>query len=237
MPPLTFSPVDGQPVHFDEAIRAAEARDVVLPEVYQALQGVARQLAFSIAGVAVYDQLKAVRDSLAKALAGGKTFGQWQRAVAVKDLALPPHRLENIFRTNLQGNYMAGRWEQIERNKALRPYLMYDAINDSRTRPTHAAMDGIIRPVDHPFWKTHSPLNGYQCRCGVISLTEAQAQARSRAGAGLNKPVDEATMRPDDGWDYSPRDRLEGIARAIAARTAETTPLSSALRGWRGGAA
>ena len=237
MPETLSFPVDGQPVHFVEAIKAAEARQVVLPEVYYGqLQGVARQQAFSIAGIASYDQLKAVKDSLVKALRTGKTFKQWQREQAVKDLNLPKYRLEAIFRTNLQSNYQAGRWEQIQRNKHNRPYVMYDAINDARTRPAHAAMDGIIRPVDDPFWLTHKPINGINCRCGVISLSEAEAQARSRNGKGLNKPIDEEAMRPDPGFDYPDpgfdypaQNRLAGIEQAVAKRQAQEGVLLSSL--------
>lgn len=232
MPPLSFPPVDGRPIHFVEAIAAAEARNVVLPDAYYGeLQGVARQLAYSIAGVASHDQLKAVMDSLTDVLKTGQTFKQWQREQAVKDLKLPAHRLDNIFRTNIQGQYMAGRWEQFERNKQYRPYLMYDAINDARVRDAHLAMDGIIRPVDDPYWATHSPLNGYRCRCGLIALSEAQAQARSGIGKGLNKPVDETAMQPDPGWDYSPRDRFAGIEQAITKRQDQgETYLTRALK-------
>ena len=217
-------------LHFIEAIRAAEARNVVLPDVYYGeLQGAARQRAFSIAGITRYDQLKAVKDSLVQAQGSGQTFKQWQREQAVKDLNLPKYRLEAIFRTNLQSNYQAGRWEQIQRNQQNRPYLMYDAINDARTRPAHAAMDGIIRPVDDPFWLTHKPINGINCRCGVIALSEAQAQARSRNGNGLNKPIDEIAMRPDPGFDYPAQDRLTGIEQAIAKRQDQDGVLLSAL--------
>jgi len=217
--PLRLPPVNGQPVRFAEAIRAAEERGVVLPGIYYGqLQGIARQLAFSIAGITAHDQLKAVMDSLTEATANGQTLEQWQRGQAVKDLGLPRHRLDNIFRTNIQANYQAGHWEQFERNKDRRPYLMYDAINDSRVRPTHLAMDGIIRPVGDPFWRTHAPPNGYRCRCGLISLTEAQAKARSGGGDGLNKVIDESAMQPDKGWNYSPRDRLNGVEQALSKR-------------------
>ena len=228
--PLSFPP-DGQPIHFLEAIRAAEARNVVLPDVYYGqLQGVARQKAFSIAGIASYDQLKAVLDDLNKAQANGQTFKQWKRNQSIKDLELPLWRLDNIFRTNIQGQYMAGRWEQIIRTQDSRPYLMYDAINDSRTRPAHKALDGFIRPVNDPIWRRISPLNGYRCRCGLISLTEAQAKARSADGKGLNKAYDTETMQPDKGWEYSPQDRLDGINKAVADRQGGGV-LSSALDG------
>ncbi len=154
----------GFDVPFAEAIAAAIIRGVVLPAVYyHQLQGLARQLAFSIAGIASIEQLQAVRDSLTNALQTGQSFNEWMNEAAVMNLNLPAHRLDNIWRTNLQGNYMRGEWEQFIENKDNRPYLQYDSINDSRTRPSHLAMDGVIRRWDDPLWKTWSPPAGYRC--------------------------------------------------------------------------
>lgn len=207
-------------VPFTEAIKAAERRGVVLPDVYYGeLQGIARQKAFSIAGLTSLSQLEAVKSSLDEAMSQGLSFAQWKKnALESAALDLPKHRLDNIFRTNLQGNYMAGRWEQFQRNKDTRPYLMYDAINDSRVRPAHLALDNIIRPVNDPFWAENSPPNGYRCRCGLISLTEKQAQARSAPGNGLNNPArlpDGEPARADSGWEFNPADRMKGLKAAI----------------------
>jgi len=225
--PLRLPPINGQPVHFDEAIRAAEERGVVLPDVYYGeLQGIARQLAFSIAGIAGHDQLQTVMDGLTAVTATGKTFGEWQQEQVVKDLNLPSYRLDNIFRTNLQANYQAGHWEQYQRNQDARPYLMYDAINDSRVRLSHLALDGKIWRIDDPQLRTHAPPNGYRCRCGLISLTAAQARARSGDGTGLNKLTvlpDGTPAQPDKGWAYSPRDRLQGVEQALAKRQTQSS--------------
>lgn|GEM_PF-2423058 len=137
---------------------------------------------------------------------------------------MPSYRLDNIFRTNLQANYQAGHWEQYERNQDARPYLMYDAINDSRVRPSHLALDGKICRIDDPQLRTHAPPNGYRCRYGLISLTEKQALARSGDGTGLNKSTvlpDGTPAQPDKGWAYSPRDRLQGVEQALAKRQAQ----------------
>ncbi len=212
-------------VPFSEAIAAAVARKVVLPDKYYGeLQGIARQQAFTISGITSLDQLQQVKDSLDQALKSGQSFHDWKKTVTESGiLNLPKHRLDNIFRTNLQGAYMAGKWEKILNNVDRRPYVMYDAINDSRVRPSHLALDGIIRRWDDPFWQTHSPPNGYRCRCSIISLTEAQAQARSTGDKGLNKqPVytDAKDIvrqaEPDKGWDYNPSDRLAGVKQAMA---------------------
>lgn len=225
MKPLSI----GFDVPFSEAIAQAKARGVVLPSVYYGeLQGVARQLAFSVAGLASLDQLQAVKDSMDKAMGEGLTFGEWQKLQATKDMNLPAHRLDNIFRTNLQGNYMAGKWQQFmvraNDDSPRQTYLLYDAVNDSRVRPSHLAMDGVIRRVDDPYWATHSPPNGYRCRCSLTTLSEAEAQARSGIGRGLHKtPMvkdprtgQETPAMPDKDWDYNPyKDRMAKAKEAM----------------------
>ena len=225
----------GFDVKFDEAIKAAADRGVVLPdEYYGELQGLARQLAFSIAGITSYDQLQNVKDSLTAAVNDGISLEDWKRkALSGGTLELSAGRLDNIFRTNIQSNYNRGRWQKLQSVKNTRPYLMYDAINDSRVRPTHLALDGVIKPYDSKFWDTHAPLNGYRCRCRLISLTEKQAAARSGVNKGLNKPIDLNKMAPDDGWDYNPgADLTHGVNNAIKERIKKHsgTPLADALR-------
>lgn len=200
-------------IPFELAITAARERGVVLPEIYYGqLQGIARQRAFSIAWIASLDQLQAVQKSLSDYMANGGSYKEWQKEASTQSMNLPAHRLDNIWRTNLQGNYMRGKYEQMTRNSTARPYWLYDAINDSRVRASHLAMDGMIRRWDDPIWNTWYPPAGYRCRCSVISLTEAQARIRSGwnqdgTGNGINKiPLtkDNRTPEPDAGFDYNP---------------------------------
>ena len=189
----------------------------------------ARQQAFSIAGITSLDTLQAVKESLDKVIAEGGTFGAWKKQMLESGtLNLPRHRLDNIYRTNLQGSYMAARWDRILLTQATRPYIMYDALNDSRVRPAHLALDGIIRRVDDPFWTTHIPPNGYRCRCSIRSLSEHQARARSGPGKGLNNPAlleDGTPALPDKGWDYNPSDRLAGVNKALVDKRGKSSPV------------
>lgn len=209
------SPLRVAPVAFDEAVAASVSRSIVLPDVYYGqMQGIERAIAFSIADIASLDQLQQTLDSLTRATAEGLTFDEWRKeALTSPDvLALPRHRLDNIFRTNIQGAYARGRCVHIARHRDVRPYLMYDAINDSRTRPSHLAMDGHVAPVDDKIWNIWMPPAGYRCRCTVISLTKEQADERARQDAErLANDADLAEARqdairlgPDHGWDYSP---------------------------------
>ncbi|HFC7360521.1 TPA: phage minor head protein [Neisseria meningitidis] len=61
-----------------------------------------------------------------------------------------------------------------------RPYWMYDAVGDSRTRPAHSAIDGLVYRYDDPFWATFYPPNGYNCRCSVIALSERDVERQGR---------------------------------------------------------
>lgn len=89
---------------------------------------------------------------------------------------------------------------------------MWDAINDSRTRPAHAAMDGHVAPIDAPIWKKwHSPPCGHNCRCTRISLSEAQARARGY-------PKEAPNVEPDKGWEGDPTEGNEDLVRVVQAR-------------------
>jgi uncharacterized protein with gpF-like domain len=96
-----------------------------------------------------------IADSLHTALGKGHSFGAWKKATLAsgKDFGLAPHRLETIFRNNVQAWYAAGQAEAIRRNKDAFPYLRYSAVGDARTRPAHMALDALIltcRPSASP---------------------------------------------------------------------------------------
>lgn len=204
-------------VPFTEAIAWAEARGAVLPdEFYGARLQSFRARTFAIAGMAALDQVQAVADSLTQALADGETFTTWQRRVrevAPDTLGLPGSRLELIFRNAAQTAYGVGRTLQQRENAEARPYLMWDAINDSRTRPTHLAMDGHIAPVDDPIWRVWNAPAGHACRCSRVALTQAQARARGYPKAA-------PAVQPDEGWAGDPTEGNEDLLRLIQARLA-----------------
>jgi SPP1 gp7 family putative phage head morphogenesis protein len=217
-------------VPFKEALDFAKKREVVLPEVYYGkLPAEARAAAFSVTGMAQIDQIQSVLDSLNKALETGQSFTDWQEQASsnIEELAgLSEARQELIFRNATHTAYSTGKWQQYQDNKDMRPYLMYSAILDSRTRPTHRAMNGVIRPIDDPIWEKWTPPAGFACRCTTLSLNAEQAKTYSQGEKGLNQVVTDA-MQPDAGWDYNPAtghlDALEAAANDLAKNLPETT--------------
>ncbi|KQZ14319.1 hypothetical protein ASD44_09715 [Mesorhizobium sp. Root554] len=85
-------------------------------------------------------------------------------------------RAELAFRIMTAQAYAAGRWQQIQRLKRVRPYLRYVHVDPEllqpSSRPEHAHWHGTVLPVDHEWWLTHYPPNGWNCRCYVQSLSE-----------------------------------------------------------------
>lgn len=166
---------------------------------YADMTAEAQQHAFTVAKMMDLDLLAQVRGSLDDALANGVTFRDWADQLMPtlqaagwwgrQDVIDPvtgatvnarlgtPSRLETIFRVNMQTAYAAGQWRQIEDQADIAPYLMYDAVDDFRTRPLHRLWDRKLLPVTHTWWHSHYPPNGFNCRCGVIQLSAEEAEA------------------------------------------------------------
>jgi SPP1 gp7 family putative phage head morphogenesis protein len=86
-----------------------------------------------------------------------------------------------IYDTNLRMAYQAGHWKQFQETAEGRPYLEYSAVLDGKTRPLHREWHGTILPIDHPWWKTHYPPNGWNCRCTVVSRSAADLKRLGKA--------------------------------------------------------
>lgn len=82
--------------------------------------------------------------------------------------------LRTEFETTVANAQSAVQWQDIQRDKKTLPLLKYQTAGDDRVRPLHAAWDGIVKPVDDPFWDTRSPQNDFGCRCILIQLEEGE---------------------------------------------------------------
>lgn len=213
-------------VPFTEALDFAKVRGVVLPAFYyNELEASARADAFTVSHLSSLRQIETVFDALNATMKDGGTFADFTKAVDAGGIVLEtPHR-ETVFRTAVQTAYNAGRRMQQVDNEENRRYLMYDAINDSQTRPSHRAMDGFIAPVGHVVWKRWYPPCGFNCRCSVISLSEAQAKLRGYTGR-----VREPKVEPDEGWGYDPAERAMARKRVDEAVVKVQAALPPAVR-------
>jgi len=65
----------------------------------------------------------------------------------------------------------AVKWNSIEKQKDILPYLVYDTIGDACD--ICEPLNGITAKVDDPIWNTIMPLNHFNCRCIVQQSAEA----------------------------------------------------------------
>jgi len=197
-----------------------------------------RAKAFTIAGVTKADLLSGVKDELIKSMETGSTLEEFKKSFdSLFDKhgydRLSPYRIDNIFRTNMQTAYQAGRYRQMTSPAVVKtkPYWRYVAVMDISTRPEHAAMNGKIYRYDHPFWLTWYPPNGFKCRCTVVSVSAREIERNGwkietkDITGGLIEPTDPVTgkkmpgrpLMPDEGWGGRPHS-LEKIFADKAAK-------------------
>jgi SPP1 gp7 family putative phage head morphogenesis protein len=155
-----------------DAIDYFQAKKIVRKKVFDQLSKEAKQSAFSVSRVYKEDVLEGFKNEIDSALRTGAT--QQQTVKRFKDiLSGASHRelgefhLETIFRTNMQTAYGVGRRRGLEEVSDAFPFWQYHAVMDDRTRPRHAAINGVILPADNPFWDEHYPPWAFNCRCSV----------------------------------------------------------------------
>jgi SPP1 gp7 family putative phage head morphogenesis protein len=186
------------------AIEYFRSKGYAITFAWDSIAADAHARAFTVAKVMRMDVLTSVREELDRALASGLTLAQFRTNLEPRLNALgwwgkqvierpdgtgqivnvsSPHRLQTIYRTNLQSSYMAGRYRDFIENTRSRPYWQYVAVMDERTRPAHAALNGRVFRFDDPIWKSCWPPNGYNCRCRVRALTTQDMETKDLAAS------------------------------------------------------
>ncbi len=206
---------------------------------------------FTVAKVAKVDLLRAIHISLLEAQTNGTPYAAWLKDLKptlaeagwwgkVQDASVTgtgeavnvtPRRLRTIYDTNIRMARSAALWQRVAEDKEALPFLRYSAVMDRRTRPLHRKWHGTILPVDHPWWQTHFPPCGWNCRCTVVQYSQAMLDRRGLSVTAappidpvhfLNKSTGQVSMVPrgiDPGFGYNP-----GIARmqAVADKVAQS---------------
>lgn len=80
--------------------------------------------------------------------------------------------LEAELVTALSAAQSAESWAEIQRRARLYPNLRYETAGDERVRESHKSLDQAVYPINHPFWDSFMPPNGYRCRCKVVQTDQ-----------------------------------------------------------------
>lgn len=187
----------------DAAIEYWQDRAKLTWDQAKGLADGAKARAFYVTGLYQQDMVNLVSDALKEALENGETLEDFKARISevIKSQQWHERKIENIFRTNMQTAYMAGRYKKMQEVKAFRPYWQYVAVMDKRVRPNHAVLHGLVYPADHEFWDSNFPPNGFRCRCTVITLSERQVKKK---GLTVQSDMPGPTMwtDPKTGMEY-----------------------------------
>lgn len=172
-------------MEFQEALDAFLSRGIVSPAEFMALSNSLRLSAFTATRLASEQVVERAYEALRTHLAEGGTLRSFSQAVVEEEVSLgiapsAPHTLELIYRTNVQQAYGQGRLQQLEHPAviAARPFVQYRTAGDSRVRPAHRALDGVVfNRLEDPGWRQYAPPLGYSCRCSMVTLRPDRVDA------------------------------------------------------------
>ena len=106
----------------------------------------------------------------------------------------------------------AERWTGFQENADIYPNLEWRTAGDSEVRPEHAALDGLILPINDSFWNSHTPPLGFGCRCELIQTdaevnkTEGHENTPAPKGFDFNPGVDQTIFSDSAGYYTSATD-------------------------------
>lgn len=201
---------------YKDSVAALQDKVPVQPKYFKNLPPLLRKRAFSVSNIRKLSIINAILDSLAAEVTNGpRDFKEWSNDLS-KQLnevegvgagaqfkSLSDAHLSTIYRNALNTAYNDAKYQQALDNIDFLPYMEYVSQDDDRTRPTHAALNGVIKKVDDPFWQTHTAPLGHNCRCTVITLTESEAKEKG-VTKGEPKAVEingkKVKGGPDKGW-------------------------------------
>ncbi len=231
-------------VQAKEAIDFLKSKKAVGSGAWNELSAQAHVRSFAVSGAGA-DIAAEIHAALSKIQQMGGTLADFRRDF---DSIVQKHgwtyngkrgwRTALIYDQNMRASAMAGKWKKIQAGREQYPFLRYRAVMDGRTRQQHRAWNGLVYPVDHSFWNTHYPPNGFRCRCDVQQLSQSELDERSlkvspqteiisteRAGAN-GESLGKVPLGIDAGFDYNvghewlSTDLVTGENLAVVAKTA-----------------
>ena len=205
------------PLPFEDAVSFMRSRVPVTRAEWNTLEPKLRFRAFTVARLAQLDYIDTARQILYRAMEFGKgvaeTYRQWQtlRTLARDNaMELRPGYWENVFRTNTQTAYTAGKLMQFQNNPP--PAWRLLIVEDSRTSDIcrgllSSGKQSLTLASNHPFWAAFGyPPYHYQCRTGLQAVYQSEIEAGTEVDNPTMKNL-RGRFKPMKGFGGNPLDK------------------------------
>jgi len=203
-----------KPVSFSEAVSFLKGSVPLTKEEWNSLEPKLQFRAFTVSRLSECAYIEAAKGLLVDAIEKGsgleetwKNVQEWAKADGAKHFL--PGYWENVYRTNCETAYTAGKLMQYEKTKPV-AYQLF-VIEDSRTSRIcrHLLTEsgyGLVLPVDHPFWKKYGfPPYHFQCRTSFRAIYASQV---GKDGINVDNPSMKSLskFKPLEGFGGNPVD-------------------------------
>lgn len=230
---ITAADEEIQPIPFTEAVNFLKGKVPLTKKEWSELEPRLRFRAFTVAKLAECDYIEQAKHTLAMALEEGKGYSEtWQelkQQVDVDALKIKPGYWENVYRTNTQSSYVAGKLQQYEKFPPQAYRLL--VIQDGRTSDIcrnllrDGTRYGLTLPAKHRFWKTYGfPPYHYQCRTGIQAVYSGVNRERYMPVENPSmKSISESGFEVQDGFGGNPLDKESWwrMTKGMAIRSAK----------------
>lgn len=175
-------------IPFTEAIKFLSAKIPLTKAEWEKLEPMIRFRAFTVALLGYAHEIESAKQILIKSLEEGTSYRDtWYelKKKLEKNESIAPYYWENVYRTNTQSAYVAGKLEQYQNSGVAAFQLM--VIEDSRTTAicrnllSKTSGYGAVIPVNDKFWTQHGfPPYHYQCRTSIRGVWPSQLRRNTK---------------------------------------------------------
>lgn len=177
------------PIPHAEGAAFIRSKPALTRAVFDALAPDLQARSYVITGVECLDAVARVRELTAQLPLGGdyddlksqilQGLSPWlitstDPEEIAKQSAAAARRAEMLLRMHGWQAYAQTQDALLRSQEDIFPYRMYISSEDSRVRPSHAALNKKILPANHPFWGNHTPPWEFGCRCDCVPMTQEE---------------------------------------------------------------
>lgn len=130
------------------------------------------QNVFSFSAAKNYQQLRTMTEAMIDHEGKIRSFVDFKEQVGVINEKFNRNWLQTEYDTCIATATQSARWQEFQAQKHIMPYLRYQTAGDDSVRDEHRLLDGVIKHIDDPFWRTYYPPNGWNCRCEAVQVTD-----------------------------------------------------------------
>ena len=127
---------------------------------------------YAFSGAKTFAQLEEINKLLIDQQGNIRPYNQFEQLARQVNRQYNKNYLQAEYQTARNAAQMAEKWERLQETADLFPNLKFRTVGDDRVRPDHERLDGIVKPINDPFWDRYYPPLDFRCRCDVVATAE-----------------------------------------------------------------